>query len=107
MQDEAGAKLLGEAPKQFFTRQFLSLFQELESMEVRLAILDWIILMGSGSMTKTPAGDKPLSNEFCICRTSQIMVSIALAMIRRTLDYFNQDKEVTTVKLFEFEVALN
>jgi len=26
MQDEAGAKLLGEVPKQFFTRQFLSLF---------------------------------------------------------------------------------
>ena len=74
---------LSHITKTFFMRQFLCLFQEMK-IEIRLAIMDMLLLLGSGCMTSTITCPEPVavSEEHPLCRTSQLLVAIALTMLR-------------------------
>ena len=61
-----------ETVKSYFLRQFLCLFQEFANDEVRMAIFDFLLLLGSGCLTSTeacPDPPRPVSDEAPLCRT--------------------------------------
>lgn len=66
-----------DIPSIFFVRHFISLFTEIKNETIRIAIFDLLILLGSGHDSKTLLGQGS-----CLCRTSQLMLSISLAMLR-------------------------
>jgi hypothetical protein len=51
--DPEAFKVLKTLPSALFTRYFVCLFTEFERVEVALAIMDLLMLLGSGSMTTT------------------------------------------------------
>lgn len=51
--DPEAFKVLKTLPSALFTRYFVCLFTEFERVEVALAIMDLLLLLGSGSMTTT------------------------------------------------------
>lgn len=75
-----------DVPSLFFLTHFFSLFSEIncKHQQIQTAIFDLIIVAGSG--TKTATLTHPMLVEVTksrpLCRTSQLLVSIALAMIR-------------------------
>jgi hypothetical protein len=75
---------LGNVPELVFLRHFMNLFQEISSNSVTIAVFDLLFLLGSGSQTATLSEPEPVpvSDERPLCRTGQLLICIALAMVR-------------------------
>jgi len=60
-------------------------FQEGFSESVSFAILDLLFLLGSGTQTATISEPEPVNigDDHPLCRTSQLLICIALAMLRQ------------------------
>jgi len=60
-------------------------FQEIFTESVTIAILDLLFLLGSGSQTATISEPEPvnISDDRPLCRTSQLLICIGLAMLRQ------------------------
>lgn len=87
--------ILGDTPSMVFIRHFVNLFTEFVNQDISLAILDLLFAFGSGSITSTITDPETYVNdEIVLCRTSQLLVCIALAMTRQILYAFNLRKEL-------------
>jgi hypothetical protein len=65
----------------------MTLFQEIKSLVIRIAIFDMLFLFGSGTHTATLSSPNPvpISDENPMCRTYQLMICIGLAFMRKFL----------------------
>lgn len=61
--DPESYQQMKEIPSMVFVRFFLSLFSELKNVEIRLAIMDLLLCLGSGSMTTTLTSPEVVSIE--------------------------------------------
>lgn len=87
-------EILGNIPSLVFIRHFINLFTEFIHKEVSLAILDLLFAFGSGYTTCTVTDPEVrVDDEILLCRTSQLLICIALAMTRQVLYDFNLRKE--------------
>jgi hypothetical protein len=87
-------EILGNVPSLVFIRHFINLFSEFVHKEIALAILDLLFAFGSGYSTGTVTDPEiGVDNESPLCRTSQLLICIALAMTRQVLFDFNLRKE--------------
>lgn len=88
-------EILGNIPSLVFIRHFINLFTEFVNKDIQLAILDLLFAFGTGYSTSTATDPEiPIDGEILLCRTSQLLISIALVMTRQVLYDFNLRKEV-------------
>ena len=88
-------EILGNIPSLVFIRHFINLFTEFVNKDISLAIFDLLFAFGSGSSTSTATDPETLiSDEIVLCRTSQLLICIALAMTRQVLYDFNLKKQI-------------
>jgi hypothetical protein len=87
-------EILGNIPSLVFIRHFINLFSEFVNKDISLAILDLLFAFGSGYTTGTATDPEiRVNDEILLCRTSQLLICIALAMTRQVLYDFNLRKE--------------
>lgn len=76
-------EILGNIPSLVFIRHFINLFTEFVHKEISLAIFDLLFAFGSGYTTSTVTDPEiSVDDEILLCRTSQLLICIALAMTR-------------------------
>lgn len=81
-------------PGTVFLKHFTTLFAEMED-KIALAIMDLIFVFGSGCMWGTFTQPmEPVTEEFPLCRTQQIMLCVALVLTRQVIYKFKADKAV-------------
>lgn len=75
-------KILGNIPSLVFIRHFVNLFTEFPNISISAAIIDMLFAFGSGTTTGTVTDPVTPSNDSNLCRSSQLLVCVALAMTR-------------------------
>ena len=75
-------EILGNIPSLVFIRHFVNLFTEFPNISISAAIIDMLFAFGSGTTTGTVTDPVTPSNESNLCRSSQLLVCVALAMTR-------------------------
>jgi hypothetical protein len=87
-------EILGNIPSLVFIRHFINLFTEFENEKISLAIIDLLFAFGSGYTTSTVTDPEiRVDDDISLCRTSQLLICIALVMTRQVLYDFNLRKE--------------
>ena len=76
--------IMKDLPGAVFVRYFMTLFSEMKRESISLAIMDMILLVGSGSTTSTLSNPEPVavSGSRPLCRTYQLLLAIGLAILR-------------------------
>ena len=75
-------EILGNIPSLVFIRHFVNLFTEFPNISISAAIIDMLFAFGSGTTKGTVTDPVTPSNESNLCRSSQLLVCVALAMTR-------------------------
>ena len=101
--------ILRNVPGLVFNRHFISLFAEFGNREISNAILDLLYVFGSGCTTSTVTDSStPTSDESNLCRSSQLLICVALVMTRQVLYDFNlQKKTLSFLTMQQFEDLLD
>ncbi len=87
-------EILGNIPSLVFIRHFINLFTEFENEDISLVIIDLLFAFGSGYTTSTVTDPEiRVDDDILLCRTSQLLICIALVMTRQVLYDFNLRKE--------------
>ena len=85
--------ILGDVPDLVFTRHFINLFTEFPEKIIAIAIMDLLFAYGSGYTKSTlTESEIDVDVEDKLCRTSQLLISIALAMTRQVLYKYKLNK---------------
>lgn len=87
--------ILGDVPYLVFTRHFINLFTEFPEKIIATAIMDLLFAYGSGYTKSTlTESEIDIGVENKLCRTSQLLISIALAMTRQVLYKYKLNKKI-------------
>jgi hypothetical protein len=88
-------EILGDIPSLVFIRHFINLFTEFPDKSIAKAILDLFFAYGSGYTTRTlTEPEVAVNDENMLCRTSQLLICIALTMTRQVLYKYKLNKQL-------------